>query len=613
MKKIMALSKGTGEMFRILWQSGRGLTVMLVVNSLIRNALWPVRALVVKDMVDLAAVSWGQGSAAWRGNFMLDAALFFACFCANRVWWPLNSYVQTLLLARLGHESRVRIMAAMNGVGLSFFDCAENRDIYERALRQADDRQPINTVNSVMGFVALLVSFSTAFFAMAAVSVPVTVLLLASSIPSIIWEGRFNEKVYQFDQEAARERRRMDYLFSLFTDRTAAKEIRTFRAGPYLEEKRRKALEEYQGRYLRLAGWKLRVDGGFWLILQGALMLGYYLVISEVQGRGTAAGSLSFFLTVAVDMQDALRRFGSSFNGVVQGARYFDNLLELERTGRAQEEAFGGRLTPERVETVEFRHVSFRYPGREEEALHDVSFTLRCPQSVMLVGMNGSGKSTLLKLLLGFYRPDSGEILINSIPVGEYDREQYYELFSVCFQDRMRYGFSFQENIMMGSPEMDRERFWEIVDQVQLGEVCEKLPEKERTNLLREYDEGGVELSGGQYDRLAIARAVAKEAPVLLLDEPDAALDARAEETFFRIYDRLVEKRLGIMVTHRMQRAVSADVILVLKDGVLVEQGNHRQLMERKGQYEAMFRMQAERYWRNSVQGEAVAQEGNLS
>lgn len=613
MKKIMALSKGTGEMFRILWQSGRGLTVMLVVNSLIRNALWPVRALVVKDMVDLAAASWGQGSAAWQGNFMLDAALFFACFCANRVWWPLNSYVQTLLLARLGHESRVRIMAAMNGVGLSFFDCAENRDIYERALRQADDRQPINTVNSVMGFVALLVSFSTALFAMAAVSVPVTVLLLASSIPSIIWEGRFNEKVYQFDQEAARERRRMDYLFSLFTDRTAAKEIRTFRAGPYLEEKRRKALEEYQGRYLRLAGWKLRVDGGFWLILQGALMLGYYLVISEVQGRGTAAGSLSFFLTVAVDMQDALRRFGSSFNGVVQGARYFDNLLELERTGRAQEEAFGGRLTPERVETVEFRHVSFRYPGREEEALHDVSFTLRCPQSVMLVGMNGSGKSTLLKLLLGFYRPDSGEILINSIPVGEYDREQYYELFSVCFQDRMRYGFSFQENIMMGSPEMDRERFWEIVDQVQLGEVCEKLPEKERTNLLREYDEGGVELSGGQYDRLAIARAVAKEAPVLLLDEPDAALDARAEETFFRIYDRLVEKRLGIMVTHRMQRAVSADVILVLKDGVLVEQGNHRQLMERKGQYEAMFRMQAERYWRNSVQGEAVAQEGTLS
>ncbi len=612
MKKIMALSKGTGEMFRILWQSGRGLTVMLVVNSLIRNALWPVRALVVKDMVDLAAASWGQGSAAWQGNFMLDAALFFACFCANRVWWPLNSYVQTLLLARLGHESRVRIMAAMNGVGLSFFDCAENRDIYERALRQADDRQPINTVNSVMGFVALLVSFSTAFFAMAAVSVPVTVLLLASSIPSIIWEGRFNEKVYQFDQEAARERRRMDYLFSLFTDRTAAKEIRTFRAGPYLEEKRRKALEEYQGRYLRLAGGKLRVDGGFWLILQGALMLGYYLVISEVQGRGTAAGSLSFFLTVAVDMQDALRRFGSSFNGVVQGARYFDNLLELERTGRAQEEAFGGRLTPERVETVEFPHVSFRYPGREEEALHDVSFTLRCPP-VMLVGMNGSGKSTLLKLLLGFYRPDSGEILINSIPVGEYDREQYYELFSVCFQDRMRYGFSFQENIMMGSPEMDRERFWEIVDQVQLGEVCEKLPEKERTNLLREYDEGGVELSGGQYDRLAIARAVAKEAPVLLLDEPDAALDARAEETFFRIYDRLVEKRLGIMVTHRMQRAVSADVILVLKDGVLVEQGNHRQLMERKGQYEAMFRMQAERYWRNSVQGEAVAQEENLS
>ena len=325
-------------------------------------------------------------------------------------------------------------------------------------------------------------------------------------------------------------------------------------------------------------------------------MAGYYIIIADVANGRIAIGSLSFFLAVAVDIQESIRKFGSSFNGVIQSNMYFNNLTKLEEIGAEGEEPVNGCAIPEKIETIAFRHVCFSYPNAQKEALHDISFTLHCPQSVILVGQNGSGKSTLIKLLLGFYKPTSGEILINGTNIDRYNQEQYYSLYSVCFQDYMKYGFSFKDNIVLANPDMEQEHFRKIVEEAQLDDICGKLPEKEDTNLLREYDEKGVELSGGQYNRLAIARAMAKDAPIVLFDEPNAALDARAEDNLFAIYDRLTRDRLGIMITHRLQKAASMDMILVLKDGELVEQGKHQQLMEQGGEYAAMFHMQADRY-----------------
>lgn len=599
MKKIKAFFTGIGEMIGILWQSSKTITLLMIFNNLIRNALWPLRALVVKHIVDIIVLSSENGFLAYKNSFWINIILFFLLFWSNRIWWPLNSYTQTLMLAKISHQTRLRIIAVMERIHLSFFDYAENFDTYTRALAQADDRQPINTVNSVIGFVSLIISFITAFTVMVSINIPVTVILMLSSIPAVIWEGRFNQKIYNFDREATREKRLLEYLYSLFLNKTSAKEIRTFKTERYLSEKHESVLKKYNHMYFRLVNFKLRADSFFWLILQCALMIGYFLIISEAASGKIALGSLSFFLAVAGDLQGAIRNFGSSFNGVIQSNKYFDNLLQFEKQNTGNADSIKYIDIPGTIESIEFKNVSFSYPNAEKETIKDVSFTLRSPQSVVLVGENGAGKTTIIKLLMGFYRPTSGEILMNGVNIRQYRPEDYFRLFSVCFQDYMKYGFSLKDNIIMANINIDSIRFKEIVRETQLEDIIERLPDRERTCLLKEFDESGVELSGGQHNRIAIARAMAKDAPIVLFDEPNAALDAKAEQNLFRLYARLTKDKLGIMITHRLSTAVSSDAILVLKAGKLIEFGNHSELLKHGGEYAALFNMQARHYMSN--------------
>jgi len=599
MKKILGLFNGISEMAKILWQSSKVLTLLMIFNNIIRNALWPLRALIVKKIVDIIVLSSENGFSTYKNSFWVNIIFFFLLFWSNRIWWPLNSFTQTLMLAKISNKARLRIISVMERIHLSFFDYAESYDTYTRALAQADERQPINAVNRVIGFLSLIISFLTAFLTMISINIPVTVILILSSIPAVIWEGRFNQKIYTFDQETTREKRLLEYVFSLYINKASAKEIRTFKTERYLSEKYESALQEYNNKYFKLVNLKIRVDSLFWIILQCTLMIGYFLIISDAASGKIALGSLSFFLAIAADLQGAIKNFGSSFNGVIQSSKYFDNLLQFEKQNTGIVNPFNYVDIPETIESIEFKNVSFSYPNEDNETIKDVSFTLRYPQSVILVGENGAGKTTLIKLLMGFYKPTSGEILLNGINIQQYRPEDYFRLFSVCFQDYVKYGFSLKDNIIMADREFDSNRFNEIIRETQLKDIIEYLPHKEQTYLSREYDENGVELSGGQYNRIAIARAMAKDAPIILFDEPNAALDAKAEQNLFKLYERLTRDKLGIMITHRLSTAVTSDVILVLKDGKLVESGNHLALMKQNGEYATLFNMQAKHYLSN--------------
>lgn len=596
MKKYLTFFNGIGEMIKILWQSSKVLTLLMIFNNLIRNALWPLRALVIKQIVDTIVLSLEDGFIAYRRSFWIYIVFFFLLFWSNRIWWPLNSYTQTLMLAKISHNTRLRIISVMEKIHLSFFDNSENYNTYTRALAQADDRRPINTVNTVLGFISLIISFVTAFTIMISINIPVTIILILSSIPSVVWEGRFNKKIYDFDQETTREKRFLGYLFSLFLNKGSAKEIRTFKTEEYLSKKYETALEEYNKKYFYLVDLKFKVDSFFWLILQCVLMAGYFLIISDAAADKIALGSLSYFLAVAGDLQGAIKNFGSSFQGIIQSNKYFDNLLQFEKQNTEEDNSNTYIPIPKMIESIEFRNVSFSYPEGEHEILKNVNFTLHYPLSVVLVGENGAGKTTLIKLLMGFYHPAQGEILLNNVNINQYDPKDYFKLFTVCFQDYMKYGFSLSDNITMGNEKVDAKRFDEIIKELELEGLISGLPDKENTYLLREFDEKGVELSGGQYNKIAIARAMAKDAPIVLLDEPNAALDGKAEQNLFKIYEKLTKNKLGIMITHRFSTAVSADVILLLKDGQLIELGNHVELLKRDGEYASLFNMQAKHY-----------------
>ncbi|MDO4295857.1 MAG: ABC transporter ATP-binding protein [bacterium] len=257
-----------------------------------------------------------------------------------------------------------------------------------------------------------------------------------------------------------------------------------------------------------------------------------------------------------------------------------------------------GELTlPSEFHSLEFRQVSFQYPNSDNFAVHNVSFCIEKGQHVALVGLNGSGKTTILKLIMRLYEPTEGEILLNGENIQKFTILEYYTLFSTMFQQIQTYAFSIAENIAMGT-QIDSERLKNSIMHSGLYEVIQKLPKKENTQLLKLMDDTGIEFSGGQMQKLAFARAIYKNAQIVLLDEPTAALDAFSEEKMFEAINEFTEGRTSIVVTHRLSCVQNCNNIICLENGTIVEQGTHQELMSLKGKYAILFSKQAALYER---------------
>ena len=248
--------------------------------------------------------------------------------------------------------------------------------------------------------------------------------------------------------------------------------------------------------------------------------------------------------------------------------------------------------------TIEFQDVSFRYPGTEKDVLQHISFTIPAGQTLAIVGLNGAGKTTLIKLLTRLYDPTAGRILLDGRDIKEYDLQSLYSAFGIIFQDFGKYAVSVEENIRFGDvhKKADMDAVRSAAEQSAAKDYIEKLPDGYQTPLMRIFEKNGMELSIGQWQKLAIARAFYADSDILILDEPTASLDAIAEQEIFSQFDRLRENKTTIFVSHRLSSATVANDIIVLENGCLIEQGSHRQLMEQQGKYYTLFSTQAKRY-----------------
>lgn len=409
---------------------------------------------------------------------------------------------------------------------------------------------------------------------------------------------------YAFEPERARSARKLDYCFETMADFGFAKEVRINQASAWLAQKFSQVLDAYRGKLKKYENRMLlfsilETAVGF---AQMAAMYGY-AVHRAILGEITI-GDFSVFAGACLSLSAAFSGLAGGMTNMLYLSKYVDDYKRYTELAQPSHLTKGQVAIPDkgagnagnRQFLIEFRDVSFRYPGMDRNVLDHVSLAIGDREKLAVVGVNGAGKTTFIKLLCRLYEPTEGEILLNGTNIAEIPYPEYVRQLGVVFQDFRLFAFSMEENITMGMP-VGGHTIEQCLDKCGLSEKCKSLPQGLRTNLSKEFDESGVEFSGGEGQKLALARVLYKNAPIIILDEPTAALDPLAEYELYRRFQEIVEGKCAVYISHRLSSTRFTDKIAVFHQGRVAEYGTHRELMERKdGIYAALFQMQAQYY-----------------
>jgi ATP-binding cassette subfamily B protein len=586
-------------LLRLVFQTHRGYTAAILALRAIRSII-PVTVL-------------------WIGKLIIDGVIgAIAARSAGRPvdWWALGSLVALELGIAVGGEGLARFSALLESLlgdlfankisvrlmrhaatlDLAQFEDADTYDHLERARRQTTGR---------IGLLALLLSTAQDLVTLASlagvllVQLPWLLLLLAVAVvPSFLGEAHFAALGYSLLYRWTPERRLLDYLRYMGASDESAKEVKLFGLSDFLVGRYDRLSDEFYQQNKRLAVRRNVVSTA--LVTLGTL--GYYaayavIIYLTVLGRYTI-GSLTFLAGSFRQSRELIQRILLSLSNIYEQSLYLGDLFTFfDVTPRVLSRP-GARAVPVPIrQGFEFMDVGFRYPGSERWAVRHLSFSLAPDERIALVGENGAGKTTLVKLLARLYDPDDGQILLDGVDLRDYDLESLRKNIGVIFQDFVRYDLILKENIGVGQVERldDDARIREAGRRSLADSVATRLTGGYDQMLGRRFD-GGVDLSGGEWQKVALGRAYLREAQVLILDEPTAALDARAEYEVFLRFAELTQGRMAVLISHRFSTVRMADRIIVLQGGELVDQGTHEQLVARGGLYAELFSLQAAGY-----------------
>jgi ATP-binding cassette, subfamily B, bacterial len=565
--------------------------------------LW-VGKLIVDAVVE--AQRSGLAPAAARRLWEL-VALEIAIVLARDLLGRASSVVESLLGDLFGNRMSVRLMEHAATLDLAQFEDPTFYDHLERARRQTTGN--IGLFVRVLGTAQSMLTLASLVVAMGAFDMRLLGLLVLSILPAFLGETYFAGLNYSLLYRWTPERRQLDYLRYVGASDRTAKEVQLFGLAPWLVGRFRALSDRFFAENRRLV---LRRAGVGWLLgLLGTA--GYYaayvlILVGAVAGTITL-GTLTFLAGAFSRGRDLLQGILGSANDVAEQALYLRDLFVFFEMRPTIASAPGARPVPDRIrEGFVFEDVGFRYPGSDRWAVRHVSLALRAGERLALVGENGAGKTTITKLLARLYDPSEGRILLDGVDLREYDLASLRGAVGVIFQDFVRYDMRLDENIGVGRVDTldslaspgasDGEVPAEIgtaAERSLASSLLPRLPGGYRQMLGRRFADG-VDLSGGEWQKVALARAYLREAQVLVLDEPTAALDARAESEVFQRFSELVAGRMALLISHRFSTVRMADRIVVLRGGTVEEEGTHEALVARGGLYAELFEMQAEGY-----------------
>jgi ATP-binding cassette subfamily B protein len=578
----------------ILWESGPAVVswglILRIIVAVLPFAIAKVAQYIIQD---IANVLRGEHLAA---NFWQLVAAEVGLNVFLGLLTRAIDYSDSLLANRYTQHVSVRVMEQAARLDLTTYENPVFYDRLERARVQATDRL---AMIQQMGRLFQQVITTLVFSAALAWASPWLVLLLALGVlPSFLGETHYAFLGYAKNFRQTTAKRQMDYLRQVAGSREGAKEVKLFGLNKFFTDRFQALANQIYVEDVALSRAKLIIGGLLGIIGTLGYYGAYVYVIWRTLKGGYNIGQFTFLTAAIQQASSNLQQVFSTASGIADQALFLTDLLaffEMEPTVKSKP---NGLSTPEPIKRgFEFRNVSFTYPGTNRTVLSNFNFHLHPGERIALIGENGQGKTTVVKLITRLYDPTEGQILLDGVDLREYSLEDLHRHIGVIFQDFMRFEMTARENIAVGR--VDREHQQSDIEVAAHKSLADTVVAKlggGYDQILGRRFEGGVELSGGEWQKIALARAYLRDADLLILDEPTAALDAKSELEVFERFAELTEGKMALLISHRFSTVRMADRIVVLAGGRLIEEGNHQKLMEQGGVYAGMFEMQAASY-----------------
>lgn len=597
LKQVFTSLKTLPHIARLVWSASPSLTCCTAVLNLVRGITPAISALITQLLFDgvLTGIRTHTIDPIW-----LPVILQLALNILDRVFSRAGSVCQSLLQDRVSDYVQLQVLIKANTLDLSQFEDAEYYDKLRQATQGASYK-PAIMLSELFDLGRAIITLSAMLFILLQLSWWLVLVALMVPIPSFIANSRYSLRTYWLTRRQSPERRLQAYYTQVLTIDDYNKEIKLFNLGDLFLERFKQYTEKLYEEGKRLLIPR-SINMLLWSILTIAANSAIYLYIAlqAVQGR-ISFGQLSKYVMASNQSGQSFQTILDDLSDIYEYSLYINLLFEFLEYEPTIVPPDNPVPMPKPVQSrgmeVEFRNVSFTYAGKEEPALDTVSFKIAAGETVALVGKNGAGKTTLVKLMSRLYDPDEGEILIGGRNIKEYNPQELREHIGVIFQDYVRYHMTAHDNIGIGRVSQIKDRDFVLAAARKSGadSTIEELSDGYEAVLGRWFKKG-IELSGGQWQKIALARAFMRDAPILILDEPTSALDAQAEYDVFTRFRHLTEGKTAVFISHRFSTVRLADRIFVIEYGKIRESGSHEELMALNGRYAELFNLQARAY-----------------
>ena len=590
----------------LVWETAPAILIVMILLCVFDGVLPVIGAYITRDLLNEISLLIGSELGTFADELFttLKPILFlfilqFIYMFMRRIFERVNDMVTAIAGELVVNHIKLKIIGKAKEVDVSSFDRPEFYEKLENANREAGMR-PIGILTATFRVISAIISIASFIVVLSTLSPLAPLIIIACALPGAIVTYVFKNKNYRYMRRHSKERREMSYYSQLMVSKDYVKEIKILGLGDTFTEKYKDVFKRYFKGLKRLMVREsvTRILVSLLFTLGHCALFAY--VAYDVIYNGKMIGDYSLYTGALSSVANYVTTIVAATATIYEGTLFIDNMMEFMKEKR---EVVSTLPEPRSIEhgkphVIELKNVSFSYPGCDKKVLDNVNLRFASGQSTVLVGLNGAGKTTLINLITRMYDVTEGEILLDGHNIKEYDPSEYYALFGIVFQHFGKYAESAAENIRFGDV-LREEKREDIIEAANFGSAAEfisELPQGYDTPLTRVFEENGIELSGGQWQKLSVARAFYKCSEILILDEPTASLDAIAEQEIFAKFEEMALGKISIFVSHRLSSAVSAGQIAVLENGRLVELGTHEELMANEKQYHKLFSTQAHRY-----------------